>query len=187
MDTLQPTILVIVGVTGDLSKRKLLPALEQIAGAGALPDQFRILGITRRAATVDEVLESQELPYVREHLEMYQMDLADGADYEGLKRHLDTIEASFGKKTQRVVYLSVPPQLSRPIVKQLVHNGFCNYTSTKLLHVKPFGTDLASARELVAETRLHFTEAQLYRIDHKLRARRGVNFCIYQVSSIDFD
>lgn len=180
MKTAQPTILVIVGVTGDLSKRKLLPALEQIAGAGALPDQFRILGITRRAATVDEVLESQDLPYVREHLEMYQMDLADGVEYEGLKRHLDTIETSFGEKTQRVVYLSVPPQFSRPIVKQLGHYGFGNDASTKLLLEKPFGTDLASAHELVAETRLHFTEAQLYRIDHYLAKEMAQNLIVFR-------
>ena len=176
-----PTILVIVGITGDLSKRKLLPAIEQIAKAGALPGQFRVVGITRRDASVNEVLVADSrYEFVKDHLEMYKMDLANKDDYAGLKQHLDTIESSFGKKAQRLFYLSVPPQFSRPIVEQLGRSGFGDEAMTKLLLEKPFGVDLSSARELIDETRQYFAEDQLYRIDHYLAKEMAQNLIVFR-------
>lgn len=176
-----PTILVIIGITGDLSKRKLLPAVEQIAKAGALPDQFRIVGITRRDVSVDEIVSTdQNYAFVKDHLELYKMDLANGDDYTGLKQYLDTIESSFGKKAQRLFYLSVPPQFSRPIVELLGHAGFGDDIATKLLLEKPFGVDLSSARELIDKTRQYFAEDQLYRIDHYLAKEMAQNLIVFR-------
>ena len=176
-----PTILVIVGITGDLSKRKLLPAIEQIAKAGALPDQFRIIGVTRRDVSINELLDDgQQYPFVKDHLEMYKMDVSDPSSYEGLARYLKKIESTFGKKTQRLFYLSVPPQFSRPIVELLGQSGFGDDVTTKLLLEKPFGVDLSSALELVNETRQHFTEDQLYRIDHYLAKEMAQNLIVFR-------
>lgn len=176
-----PTILVIIGITGDLSKRKLLPAITQIAGAGALPDQFRIVGITRRSVLVDDILDpDQDNEYVKDHLQMFKMDLANADDYAGLKKYLDDIESSFGQKAQRLFYLSVPPQFSRPIVERLGQSGFGDDKSTKILLEKPFGVDLDSARELIDETRQHFDEKQLYRIDHYLAKEMAQNLIVFR-------
>ena len=112
----QPTILVIVGISGDLSKRKLLPAIRAIHDAGIAPDQFRVIGITRRELNIADVLPDGETDFLREHLELHQMDLTSKDDYKVLAEHLAELEQEFGGDAQRLFYLSVPPQVSKPII-----------------------------------------------------------------------
>lgn len=182
-----PTILVIIGITGDLSKRKLLPAIEQLAKAGALPELLRVVGITRQDIAKDTILAAQHhTSYLDRRLEMFRMDLADSTDYERLKAHLEKIEEDLGAPAQKVFYLSIPPQFSRPIVERLGDVGFAQDPTTKLLLEKPFGTDLTSARELVAETRQTFSERQLYRIDHYLAKEMAQNLIIFRGSNALF-
>lgn len=182
-----PTILIIIGITGDLSKRKLLPAIEQLAKAGALPELLRVVGITRQDIAKDTILAAQHYAsYLDRRLEMFRMDLADSTDYERLKAHLEKIEVDLGAPAQKVFYLSIPPQFSRPIVERLGDVGFAQDPTTKLLLEKPFGTDLVSARELVAETRQAFSERQLYRIDHYLAKEMAQNLIIFRGSNALF-
>ncbi|HEU4914878.1 MAG TPA: glucose-6-phosphate dehydrogenase [Candidatus Saccharimonadales bacterium] len=178
MDT--PTLLVIFGITGDLSRRKLIPAIEQIAKAGALPAHFRLIGVTRRAVSPEEVLKGIDAPYVRSHLTMRQMDLASLADYRQLASGLDDMARDMGVAAQRLFYLSVPPQISRPIVELLGQSGLAKQPRAKLLLEKPFGTDLASAEELVAQTRQYFGESQIYRIDHYLAKEMAQNLIVFR-------
>lgn len=186
MSTL-PTILVIIGITGDLSKRKLLPAIEQLAKADVLPASFRIVGITRQDVSKDAILATQpKNAYLEQHLEMYRMDLSKADEYERLKDRLEAIKAEFGGAAQTLFYLSVPPQFSRPIVERLGQAGFAHEATTKLLLEKPFGTDLASARELIEETRQSFAEDQLYRIDHYLAKEMAQNVIVFRGSNALF-
>ena len=183
MNNSTPTILVIVGITGDLSKRKLMPAIGQIAKAGSLPADFKVVGITRRDVSVQEVLEgigSDAQAFLADHLEMYQMDLAEQADYAALRSHLDKLSGQMGGGAQRLFYLSVPPQISRPIVEHLGKSGLAKDEGTKLLLEKPFGSDLYSAQELVEETRQHFSEEQIYRIDHYLAKEMAQNLVVFR-------
>jgi len=183
----EPTILVIIGVTGDLSKRKLLPAIEQLANAGVLPERLRIVGITRQDIAKDAVLATQPpSSYLEQHLEMYKMDLAEATEYDTLKAHLQKIETELGTPAQKVFYLSIPPQFSRSIVERLGAAGFASDATTKLLLEKPFGTDLVSARELVAETKQTFSEEQLYRIDHYLAKEMAQNLIVFRGSNALF-
>jgi glucose-6-phosphate 1-dehydrogenase len=99
MDTVTgPTILVIVGITGDLARRKLLPAIVQLAEAGKLPEQFKILGISRRTITTDEVLhnlnEDIDTRFLGAHMQMFTMDLEAAADYDRLALEMDSIASS---------------------------------------------------------------------------------------------
>ena len=80
-----PTILIIVGISGDLSRRKLLPAIREIAASGVMPVNFKIIGITRRDINIDEVMPiNGEQDYLKSVLELYKMDLENLEDYKKL-------------------------------------------------------------------------------------------------------
>ena len=146
-----PTIVILVGITGDLAKRKLLPAIEQLKAKNLLPEQFELVGITRRNDP-----------------NLFTMDLNDQNDYIRLADHLNQIEAKFGQPAQRLFYLSVAPTVSLPIIEHLGNSGLSEIPNTKLLLEKPFGTDLHNAEEILIAIAPHFQESQIYRIDHYL-------------------
>ncbi|HXH04876.1 MAG TPA: glucose-6-phosphate dehydrogenase [Candidatus Nitrosotenuis sp.] len=174
-----PTILVIVGITGDLAKRMLLPAIEKIAHAGMLPDDFRMIGVSRRDVPVDEIV-SNDQHFVREHLDMVHMDLESEASYRELSKQLDEISASFSAPAQRLFYLSVPPEVSSPIIEHLGNSGLADVENTKLLLEKPFGIDLESAHDLVAHIEKYFSEHMVYRIDHFMAKEMAQNIVVFR-------
>ncbi|HSH18497.1 MAG TPA: glucose-6-phosphate dehydrogenase [Candidatus Saccharimonadales bacterium] len=182
-----PSIIVIFGITGDLAQRKLLPALYRLFKDDLLDPQTVILGITRRDVSATQLLEQVELcvneidqvcdPIVLQKvhgaLRMHQMSQTDPAEYRELYELLNSIEAEQGVCMNRLYYLSIPPQMFGPIVRNLGEQGLnesCQHgvAATRLLVEKPFGYDLGSARELIAETAEWFSEEQVFRIDHYL-------------------
>ncbi len=179
---LPPTILVIVGITGDLAKRKLLPAIEQIAKTGALTDTFRLVGITRQKNTsLDELLQSTpSLEYLTKHSELVSMDVTNLNDYDLLSTRLAEIETELGQPAQRLFYLSVPPTVAQPIIERLGKSGLAAHPKTKLLLEKPFGVDLISAQELVQDIDTHFEPNQVYRIDHYLAKETAQNIVVFR-------
>jgi glucose-6-phosphate 1-dehydrogenase len=181
---LPPTILVIVGITGDLSIRKLLPAIEKLSAAKAVPDKFKIVGITRRDVKVVDIIKrlpaSESHAFLSKHLEMYRMDLANADDYQQLRTHLAELEKQLGGQAQKLFYLSVPPQISQPVVKLLGEASLAKVPHTKLLLEKPFGTDLASAKELIDQAKQYFDEDQVYRIDHYLAKDMAQNMIVFR-------
>ena len=176
----QPTILIIVGISGDLSRRKLLPAINQIAAAGVLPRHFKIVGLTRRHLSPDDVLPKGDHQFLRSHFELYEMNMTSPGDFKKLGDHLKHIEAEFGAPAQRLFYLSVPPQVSQPLVEHLGESGLAAMPDTKLLLEKPFGVDLASAQELVNGITKYFAESQVYRIDHYLAKETTQNLVVFR-------
>jgi glucose-6-phosphate 1-dehydrogenase len=178
----QPTTLVIIGITGDLARRKLLPAIERIAAAGQLPADFTIIGISRRPVTLDEVFAplprhaAEPYAFMRQHLHMYQMNLERPEDYEELRIKLHTAHPD----GQVLFYLSVPPQIAQPIIEHLGNAGFGAGDHTKLLLEKPFGSDLGTAGELIDHIHRHFAERHVYRIDHYLAKEMAQNLLIFR-------
>ena len=148
----KPAIIVLVGITGDLAKRKLLPAIEGLRAAGALPEKFELVGVTRR--------ENDKGYFV--------MDLDDPSAYERLAAHLSGIEEAWGEPAQRLFYLSVAPSVSLPIIAHLGASGLAQMPDTKLLIEKPFGTDYDDAKRTIDEIGRHFASEQQYRVDHYL-------------------
>jgi glucose-6-phosphate 1-dehydrogenase len=182
MDLVTPAIVVIIGVTGDLAKRKLLPAIDQLARAGVLPAQFRVVGITRRADVHPESLTNgiADTAYINDHLSLFTMDLAMGDEYMRLANYLNDIENAFGTPAQRLFYLSIPPQVSWPIIEFLGLSGLATVADTKLLLEKPFGTNLETATELDRHITGHFKPHQVYRIDHYLAKEMAQNLIAFR-------
>lgn len=154
------TLLVIFGITGDLSTRKLLPALSHIIHDGNAPE-LNILGVSRREADVQEiVLESTKDQQLADITKLFTMDVAELSDYQGLKQAIAAYRAD-----QTLVYLSVPPGAAAQIVDLLGEAGI-NTPDVHLLFEKPFGFDLASAEDFIARTGRFFADEQIYRVDH---------------------
>jgi glucose-6-phosphate 1-dehydrogenase len=170
------TLLVIFGITGDLSTRKLLPAICHIVGDENAPE-LEVLGVSRRDVDVTSLLRSStEGDALVGITSVLTMDVAIVEEYQKLK---SAIESS--KADQVLIYLSVPPGAATQIVDMLGEAGI-NTANIRLLFEKPFGFDLESAKDFISRTSRYFEESQLYRIDHYmakevaaelLRLRRG--------------
>ncbi len=168
------TKLLVFGITGDLSTRKLLPALRSILRSEMSHD-IQIIGVSRREVDVTELLESSlgdaELAPV---VSIFTMDVAQFDEYKKLKERVALKDGE-----QLLVYLSVPPTAAAQIVDFLGQAGL-NMPSVKLLFEKPFGVDLASARDVISRTSKYFNEAQIYRIDHYLAKEMAQNIIAFR-------
>lgn len=182
MITETPSILIIIGVTGDLARRKILPAVEAIAKAGVLPKQFHIIGVTRRSDIHPEdlLVDMKESVFIRDHLTLCTMDMQGLSGYQQLETRLEEIEQEFGSPAQRLFYVSVPPRASRTIIEMLGTSGLAEVPQTKLLLEKPFGVDLSSAVDLVAHIQAHFAPEQIYRVDHYLAKEMTQNLIVFR-------
>ncbi len=156
MHALAPTILTIIGVTGDLARSKLLPALDELRKRGALPDKYATIGTSRQMGVQIAGVET------------FPMDVTLATEYERLAKRLREVEVEFGASAERLYYLSVPPDASRLVIEMLGTSGLARVPGTKLLLEKPFGVDASSATELLAHTDRYFAPEEVYLVDHYL-------------------
>lgn len=173
------TILVILGVSGDLSRRKLLPALSEICAGSDIRAGLSVLGVSRRAVDLDSVLPPNSAS-LRQRFELLRMDYTLAEEYEKLAVALDKKPAK-----QVIFYFAVPPEAVLPIVRQLGEAGL-NTAKYKLLMEKPFGVDFDSAEALISETDKYFKEEQVYRIDHYLAKEPVQNIAVFLGSNVLF-
>jgi glucose-6-phosphate 1-dehydrogenase len=178
-----PTTLIIFGAGGDLSARKLLPAVYNLSLAGLLPEPFRVIGVARhenlesfRKAACDAVKTYSRTRFDQEvwetlepRLEFEQGDITSADLYRSIADRLKREDARLGP-TQRVFYLAVDPRFFAQIAKGLAAVGLGAGADppTRLMIEKPFGHDLATALELNAEVASAFDESQVFRLDHYL-------------------
>jgi glucose-6-phosphate 1-dehydrogenase len=168
------TKLLIYGITGDLSTRKLLPALKEIISTGDF-DDLSIIGVSRRQVNVPELLTSSLGDAgLQDKVSVYSMDLANADDYHGLKDYV-----ALQDDEQLIAYLSVPPQASTQIVDFMGEAGI-NAPNVKVLFEKPFGVDLRSAKDVIARASQYYHEDQLYRIDHFLAKEMAQNIVAFR-------
>jgi glucose-6-phosphate 1-dehydrogenase len=182
MNKNKPTILIIIGISGDLSKRKLLPAIGKIASTGMTPSEFKIVGITRQSdIKIESLLDgATNKDFLLENMSLFSMDLSDGEEYKRLKVYLGELEKNFESSAQYLFYLSVPPNTSRSIIELLGKSGFGEMEGTKLLLEKPFGVDLKSATDLVHHIDQYFKHEQVYRIDHYMAKETAQNIIVFR-------
>lgn len=172
MNPVSPTI-IIVGITGDLAEKKLLPALYGLAERGLLDDATKIVGTSRRPLTNEDVLAKLKKPADDTTLQWLDAHLktltADPGTIDGATVLADYLD---GDDSMRLFYLSIPPATFGDVIRSMGTaklNGERDY----ILVEKPFGHDGASARELHALTDEFYNEGNIYRVDHYL-AKPGV-------------
>jgi glucose-6-phosphate 1-dehydrogenase len=179
-----PCALTIFGVTGDLARRKVMPAIYDLANRGLLPAGFSLTGVARSAWTTEQfvnqahaaVVSGARTPFRQRVWEQLTAsmayvsgDIAEADTYARLRQILDASDHNFGTGSNRVFYLSMPPSTFGPICDHLAASGLARKPVTaKVVIEKPFGHDLTSAKALDATLGRVFDPANVFRIDHYL-------------------
>ena len=196
--------IVIFGASGDLSSRKLFPALARLLKGGDLPQRFALVGVARTRMTSEEFREKVRASLLEagdfEGLDwedlagrvFYQpLEYDDPLGYGQLSALLAHVEETHGLPGNRMFYLAIPPTLYGTVAGMLGASRLAAPrqagTWTRLVVEKPFGRDLASARALDTELHLHFTEDQIFRIDHYLAKETVQNVLLFRFANSVFE
>ena len=181
-----PCVLVLFGVTGDLAKRKLLPAIYDLGNRGLLPPGFSLVGFARRdwknqdfaRVAHDAIKEHARTPFreevwrqLREGIHFVPGEFSDDGAFDALAMALKEIDQTRGTGGNYAFYLSIPPKFFPQVVQQLKRTGLANAPKgawRRVVIEKPFGHDLKSAQELNEITSQVFPESSVFRIDHYL-------------------
>lgn len=191
-------VIIVFGITGDLSKRKLLPALYHLLSEGDLPTDTKIIGVSRRELSAEQLLDTVELcvldkdnvcdpvglQRVKQSLQTIKVDPENPADFVALQQLVDSFPHA--DKRQRLIYLSIPTSAYPPLLSNLAESGF-NNPQTRLLIEKPFGRDITSAQSLIDLLNQDFNEKQIYRIDHYLAKETAQNLITFRLHNPIFD
>ncbi len=205
----QPATLVIFGATGDLTKRKLIPALYNLAIDGHLPPNFSVIGFARRDWT-DEFFRNEMCEGIKEFsrrpfdqnlwntfsqsLHFLSSNFDEPEGYKELQSCLDRFDEERGTPGSRLYYLSTPPSYYPTIIENLGEAGLSGRmarrnegTYSRIIIEKPFGHDLESAIALNDQLHQVFTEQQIYRIDHYLGKETVQNILVLRFANGMFE
>jgi glucose-6-phosphate 1-dehydrogenase len=208
-----PCTMIILGGTGDLTRRKLIPALFHLTCDGLLPAEFHVVGVAREIMT-DAAFRELMRAAVTEHgdgapddgnwasfaarLHYVGGDLDDAATYAALEERLSAIERGSaggnGEGRGRLFHLALPPSVYQEVLVHLSASGLAPRRDdpgsrpwVRIIVEKPFGRDLASARALNAAVRAHFAEHQVFRIDHYLGKDTVQNLLVFRFGNSIFE
>lgn len=197
------SIITIFGASGDLTFRKLIPALYHLFANDQLPEKFAILGVSRTkfdhdtfraklrtALTELEETEPDTLNAFCQHLYYQDLNTSDADDYHRLRTTLTELSDSYDlDKSNILFYLATPPSLYGIIPTNLAAHGLNEETEgwKRLIIEKPFGYDLASAQALDIEIHKNFKEHQIYRIDHYLGKETVQNLLVFRFANGMFE
>jgi len=206
-----PAAMVIFGVSGDLTSRKLMPALYDLAVGQPLPEGFSVVGVSHRdwsdeafrekmreavTATARTPVTEDAWQGFAKGLSYVRGDFGDPETYDRLGTRLGEIDAERGTKGNRIFYLATSPKFFLPIIHGLeaakVSERQANYAEPsqgwqRIVIEKPFGHDLQSARDLIQEMADAFSERQIYRIDHYLGKETVQNILAFRFANILFE
>ncbi len=203
-DNLQPTIITIFGGSGDLTNRKLVPALYNLYLDNQIPEKFAIIGLGRT-----EYTDNQFRNYLREGLDDFSRrgktrkedwdsfkdkihylisDVFDDKSYQDISAKIKGIEKEWGERAISVFYFAISPTLIEPVATKLGKNHLCDDKShSRIVVEKPFGNDLKSAEYLNQLLTDIFSEEQIYRIDHYLGKEAVQNMLVFRFANILFE
>ncbi|HZF92225.1 glucose-6-phosphate dehydrogenase [Streptomyces sp.] len=200
-----PSSLVIFGVTGDLSRKKLMPAVYDLANRGLLPPGFSLVGFARRdwadedfAQVVhDAVKEHARTPFreevwnqLAEGFRFVPGDFDDDTAFAKLRKTIEELDEVRGTGGNYAFYLSIPPKFFSTVIGQLKEHGLAEQEGGSWRRVvveKPFGTDLATARQLNAVVSEVFAQESVFRIDHYLGKETVQNILAFRFSNAMFE
>ena len=200
----EPTVIIIFGGGGDLTKRKLIPALYNLLLDNLLPQRYAIVGVGRRTIVDGAFRDS-----LREGLDQFSrrgqadedhwLDFAANLSYvsedvssatsgAALTQRLNELESAWGIRANRIFYLAIPPHMMEPAASTLKRIGVCrDCKRDRLVVEKPFGRDLDSARALNQLLSGMFVESQIYRIDHFLGKETVQNIFAFRFANSLFE
>ncbi len=198
------TIVVIFGASGDLARRKLMPAFYHLSREGLLPEKLRIIGLGRRIQDTDEFRDHmmrRVIQYCSHKMERrFWGPIADNmfsmkADYQEdetflkLKDFIAETEAEWGQRSNRLFYFSTSPSHFDLLATKIAQFGLHEETGTawsRIIVEKPFGLDLESADRLNEILTQYYSESQIFRIDHFLGKEAVQNILIFRMSNLLF-
>ncbi len=201
ISTTKPIVITILGGTGDLSQRKLLPSLYNLYLHGYLPEKWVVLGVSRKSKTNDEFRQfaraaiyehgNQETEVEDEFLKRLfyvSGDLVDNDFYKNLGVQIDGLTKDWKQCYDRMFYAALIPKLYEQVFECLSHSGLMTYCDSevgqsRLLVEKPFGRDLSTAQALDQKLGALFTEDQIFRIDHYLAKNAIQNILTFRFSN----
>ncbi|MFO8001251.1 MAG: glucose-6-phosphate dehydrogenase [Marinilabilia sp.] len=198
----QNHILVIFGASGDLTVRKLIPALADLYKQELLPEKFAVLGLGRTKLS-DEEFRQKMKKSIKEFsakenqcpdqfikmLHYYAFNTKNESEYGGFREKLEELDAELGTQNNFIFYLATPPSMYSLIPGFLASQGLNRQERgfRRLIIEKPFGHDLKSARKLNAELLENFKEEQIYRIDHYLGKETVQNLLVTRFSNMIYE
>jgi glucose-6-phosphate 1-dehydrogenase len=205
-----PCTFIVFGGTGDLAKRKILPALSRLRKEGLITDDTTVLTVSRdtgmddrtyrdvvRAAIEDDGMDPKEIEHWVETAVFYQgIGKGEPDDFKALARRVVELESQRGQPPNRIFYLALPPNVFPPTIQGLGEAGLGRSTTgagngtsywTRLVIEKPFGRDLQSAEALNQLIHKYFDESQVYRIDHYLGKETVQNLLIFRFANSVFE
>jgi glucose-6-phosphate 1-dehydrogenase len=204
--TPEPCIVVIFGASGDLTKRKLLPALYHLDQAGLLPKDFAVVGVARRDLSATFVPDMQDgimkgggvdaseakLKPFLDRVQYFATNFDDDAGFKSLKDYLAGLDKKFNTKGNRLFYLAVAPEFFADIIQRLGKQGMAKPVAgesdwVRVIIEKPFGTDLKSARKLNDDVNAVLSEDQIFRIDHYLGKETVQNILVFRFGNGVFE
>jgi len=207
--TIDPCVLVIFGATGDLTGRRLVPAIYQLGREGLLPSNFACVGFARRPKTDEQfrgelkediIAHSRTKPIdetfwqsFQEQIFYHQSDFDVDEGYQNLARRLSQLDTRHGTRGNRIFYLSVPPKYFPLIIEKLrkfnlIYDVRENEERwSRVIIEKPFGRDFASSAELQTSIQKNLHESQTYRIDHYLGKETVQNLLVFRFANSIFE
>jgi glucose-6-phosphate 1-dehydrogenase len=202
----EPCVVVIFGASGDLTKRKLLPALYHLEQAGLLPEDFAVVGVARRDLSSTFGPDMQDgivkgggveendpkLKPFMDKVQYFATNFDDDAGFERLNAYLAELDTKFKTKGNRLFYLAVAPEFFADIIARLGKHGMAHPVAgsdswVRVIIEKPFGTDLESARKLNDEVNAVLSENQIFRIDHYLGKETVQNILVFRFGNGIFE
>src|SRR5947209_14246835 len=195
-----PCVFVLFGAAGDLTKRKLVPALFNLVRAKLLPNDFALMGVSVDDLSLDAFRDqvSQFLPaddtesrnWLRDRLLYERGDFADAGLFSRLGQRLAQVDLEFHTQGNYLFYLAVAPKFFGPVVQQLGTAGLSQQRDghwRRVVIEKPFGQDLESAKALNRSIRTVLQENQIYRIDHYLGKETVQNIMVFRFDNAIFE
>jgi glucose-6-phosphate 1-dehydrogenase len=202
--SIQPTVILIFGASGDLAKRKLFPAFYNLYLDGRLPEKFKIIalgraessdtqfrqyvGDTLTAFSRNKIASRERFREFASHINYLQNDIEEEASYLPLKQELEATDAAFGTRANRLFYLSIAPSFIATLSNTIKKLGLAgNPHQDRIIIEKPFGYNKSSAallNKLLSQT---FREEQIYRIDHYLGKETVQNILAFRFGNSMFE
>jgi glucose-6-phosphate 1-dehydrogenase len=201
-----PCAIIMFGASGDLARRKLMPALYDLAFHSCLAPRFRLLGFARTNMSDEDFRKGagESLPKGQEegadeakkseflkNLQYFSGNYDDPDAFQKLSKRLDELDSEGGLGGNRLFYLATPPEVYQHVIEQLkkanLNKPKNGKSWTRIIIEKPFGRDLASAKELNAKVLESFDESQVYRIDHYLGKETVQNMLVFRFGNGIFE